>query len=87
MVGFSHLDNNLFLFRESKSLLDAISDGAMSSVGVVTSIVVNIISFLALLAFCDAALSWLGEMFDCPQLSFGVKETTHRQTLSCPVYQ
>ncbi|XP_008334921.1 solute carrier family 28 member 3 [Cynoglossus semilaevis] len=72
-VPASFKDNDLKIEKgESKSLLDAISDGAMSSVGVVTSIVVNIISFLALLAFCDAALSWLGEMFDCPQLSFGL---------------
>lgn len=33
----------------------------------------NIISFLALLTFFNAVLSWLGGMFGCPELSFGVR--------------
>ncbi|XP_026177578.1 solute carrier family 28 member 3 isoform X2 [Mastacembelus armatus] len=55
---------------EIKNILEAASQGASHAVGLVANIVVNLISFLALLALFDAILSWLGGMLDCPQLSF-----------------
>ncbi|GAA6223197.1 solute carrier family 28 member 3, partial [Lates japonicus] len=57
---------------QSKNVLEAASQGASCAVGLVANIVANLISFLALLAFFDAVLSWLGGMFDCPQLSFAL---------------
>ncbi|XP_070690311.1 solute carrier family 28 member 3-like [Pempheris klunzingeri] len=57
---------------ESKNMLEAASEGASCAVALVANIVVNLIAFLALLAFFDAALSWLGGMLDCPQLSFSL---------------
>lgn len=66
----------LCLLRECTNVLEAVSQGATSAVGLVASIVVNLIAFLALLAFFDAVLSWLGGMLDCPQLSFSVMATT-----------
>lgn len=60
------------LHRESTNVLEAASQGAIGSVTVVASIVTNIIAFMALLAFLDTALAWLGAMLDCPQLSFSV---------------
>ncbi|XP_037635065.1 solute carrier family 28 member 3-like isoform X2 [Sebastes umbrosus] len=57
---------------DSKNLFDAVSKGASCAVGLVASIVANILSFLAVLAFIDAVLSWLGGMLDCPQLSFSL---------------
>ncbi|XP_076586657.1 solute carrier family 28 member 3-like [Chaetodon auriga] len=57
---------------ESTNMLEAASQGASSAVGLVANVVVNLIAFLALLAFFDAALSWLGGMLDCPQLSFSL---------------
>ncbi|XP_062237813.1 solute carrier family 28 member 3-like isoform X1 [Platichthys flesus] len=57
---------------KSKNVLEAASQGAVCAVSVVASIVVNVISFMALLAFLNAILSWLGGMFDCPQLSFAL---------------
>ncbi|XP_040897932.1 solute carrier family 28 member 3-like [Toxotes jaculatrix] len=57
---------------ESSNVLEAASQGASCAVGLVANIVVNLISFLALLAFFDAVLSWLGGMLDCPQLSFAL---------------
>uniref|UniRef100_A0A3Q2NYP7 Solute carrier family 28 member 3 n=1 Tax=Fundulus heteroclitus TaxID=8078 RepID=A0A3Q2NYP7_FUNHE len=57
---------------ENKNILEAASQGAARAAGVVANIVSNIIAFLALLAFFDAVLSWLGGMFDCPQLSFSL---------------
>ncbi|KAM4745834.1 solute carrier family 28 member 3-like [Anableps anableps] len=57
---------------ENKNMLETASQGAARAVGVVANIISNIIAFLALLAFFDAVLSWLGGMFDCPQLSFSL---------------
>ena len=66
----------LCLLRESTNMLEAASQGASNAVALVANIVVNLIAFLALLAFFDGVLSWLGGMLDCPQLSFSVKALT-----------
>ncbi|XP_068616920.1 solute carrier family 28 member 3-like [Brachionichthys hirsutus] len=55
---------------ESINVLEAASQGATTAVGIVASIVSNLIAFISLLSFFDAALSWLGGMLDYPQLSF-----------------
>ncbi|NWH56319.1 S28A3 protein, partial [Geococcyx californianus] len=55
---------------ESKNLLQAASQGASTSILLVANIAVNLIAFLALLAFLDSALSWVGNLFDYPQLNF-----------------
>ncbi|XP_074992918.1 solute carrier family 28 member 3 [Calonectris borealis] len=55
---------------ESKNLLEAASQGASTSILLVANIAVNLISFLALLAFFDSALSWVGNLFNYPQLNF-----------------
>ncbi|NWV35202.1 S28A3 protein, partial [Grantiella picta] len=55
---------------ESKNLLEAASQGASTSIRLVANIAVNLISFLALLSFLDSALSWVGSLFDYPQLNF-----------------
>ncbi|XP_051277584.1 solute carrier family 28 member 3-like [Dicentrarchus labrax] len=55
---------------KSTNVLEAASQGASCAVGLVANIVVNLIAFLALLAFLDSAVSWLGGMLDCPQLNF-----------------
>uniref|UniRef100_A0A3Q4H052 Solute carrier family 28 member 3 n=1 Tax=Neolamprologus brichardi TaxID=32507 RepID=A0A3Q4H052_NEOBR len=57
---------------ESKNLLEAASLGASRAIALVASVLANIIAFMALLAFFDAVLSWLGGMFDYPQLSFSL---------------
>ncbi|XP_028926453.1 sodium/nucleoside cotransporter 2 [Ornithorhynchus anatinus] len=59
-------------FQEGKpaNLLEAASSGAAISVGVVANIAANLVAFLAVLAFINAALSWLGEMVDIQDLSF-----------------
>ncbi|KAJ7335579.1 hypothetical protein JRQ81_013520 [Phrynocephalus forsythii] len=57
---------------ESENLLEAASQGASSSIPLVANIAASLIAFLALLAFFNATLSWLGNMFDYPQLSFEV---------------
>uniref|UniRef100_A0A8C4MWT5 Sodium/nucleoside cotransporter n=1 Tax=Equus asinus TaxID=9793 RepID=A0A8C4MWT5_EQUAS len=55
---------------DSRNLLEAASQGAFTSIFLVTNIAVNMIAFLALVSFVNAALSWFGNMFDYPQLSF-----------------
>ncbi|XP_064435948.1 solute carrier family 28 member 3 [Mirounga angustirostris] len=57
---------------DSRNLLEAATQGASSSISLVANIAVNLIAFLSLLSFVNAALSWLGNMFDYPQLSFEV---------------
>ncbi|XP_053556573.1 solute carrier family 28 member 3 [Bombina bombina] len=57
---------------DAKNILEAASQGASASIPLVANIAVNLMAFLSLLAFFNAALSWLGNMFDYPQLSFEV---------------
>ncbi|XP_048337814.1 sodium/nucleoside cotransporter 1-like isoform X2 [Sphaerodactylus townsendi] len=55
---------------EEQNILEAASNGASISVGIVGSIAANLIAFLALLAFVNAILAWLGNMVNVPGLSF-----------------
>uniref|UniRef100_A0A8D0MQS3 Sodium/nucleoside cotransporter n=1 Tax=Sus scrofa TaxID=9823 RepID=A0A8D0MQS3_PIG len=57
---------------DSRNLLEAATNGASSSISLVANIAVNLIAFLALLSFVNSALSWFGNMFDYPQLSFEI---------------
>ncbi|KAL2781291.1 solute carrier family 28 member 3 [Daubentonia madagascariensis] len=57
---------------DSRNLLEAATQGASSSIPLVANIAVNLIAFLALLSFVNSALSWFGNMFDYPQLSFEI---------------
>ncbi|XP_007528457.2 solute carrier family 28 member 3 [Erinaceus europaeus] len=57
---------------DSRNLLEAASQGASSSISLVANIAANLIAFLALLSFVNSALSWFGNMFDYPQLSFEI---------------
>nr|XP_025856346.1 sodium/nucleoside cotransporter 1 isoform X2 [Vulpes vulpes] len=50
---------------DAQNLLEAASSGAAVSVKLVANIGANLIAFLALLAFINAALSWLGAMLIC----------------------
>lgn len=58
--------------RDAQNLLEAASSGAAISVKVVANIAANLIAFLAVLAFINAALAWLGDMVDVEGLSFQV---------------
>uniref|UniRef100_A0A8D0BNJ7 Sodium/nucleoside cotransporter n=1 Tax=Salvator merianae TaxID=96440 RepID=A0A8D0BNJ7_SALMN len=55
---------------EEKNVLEAAGNGAAISVGLVANIAANLIAFLAVLEFINAALSWLGGMVNLPELSF-----------------
>lgn len=57
-------------YGDARNLVEAASSGAAISVKVVANIAANLIAFLAVLAFINAALSWLGDMVDVQGLSF-----------------
>ncbi|MBZ3880035.1 Sodium/nucleoside cotransporter 1 [Sciurus carolinensis] len=57
-------------YGEAQNLVEAASSGAAISVKVVANIAANLIAFLAVLAFVNAALSWLGDMVEIQGLSF-----------------
>uniref|UniRef100_A0A8C3BGC2 Sodium/nucleoside cotransporter n=1 Tax=Cairina moschata TaxID=8855 RepID=A0A8C3BGC2_CAIMO len=55
---------------EEQNILEAASSGAAASVGLVANIAANLIAFLAVLEFINAALLWFGEMVNIKDLSF-----------------
>uniref|UniRef100_A0A8B9Z7J7 Sodium/nucleoside cotransporter n=1 Tax=Buteo japonicus TaxID=224669 RepID=A0A8B9Z7J7_9AVES len=62
----------LFPHRQEQNILEAASNGAAASVGLVANIAANLIAFLAVLEFINSALRWFGEMVDIEGLSFQV---------------
>ncbi|KAL1786845.1 sodium/nucleoside cotransporter 2 [Sigmodon hispidus] len=57
---------------EERNILEAASNGATDAIGLVANVAANLIAFLAVLAFINATLSWLGEMVDIHGLTFQV---------------
>ncbi|XP_075860830.1 sodium/nucleoside cotransporter 1 isoform X1 [Microcebus murinus] len=57
-------------YGDAQNLIEAVSSGATISVKVVTNIIANLIAYLALLAFINSVLSWMGNMVDIDGLSF-----------------
>uniref|UniRef100_A0A8C9Q3S0 Sodium/nucleoside cotransporter n=1 Tax=Spermophilus dauricus TaxID=99837 RepID=A0A8C9Q3S0_SPEDA len=57
---------------KEKNILEAASNGATDAIGLVANVAANLIAFLAVLAFINAVLSWLGEMVDIHGLTFQV---------------
>ncbi|KAG8505251.1 Sodium/nucleoside cotransporter 2, partial [Galemys pyrenaicus] len=57
---------------KERNVLEAASNGASDAIGLAANVAANLIAFLAVLAFVNAALSWLGEMVDIHGLTFQV---------------
>ncbi|XP_054476347.1 sodium/nucleoside cotransporter 1 isoform X2 [Anoplopoma fimbria] len=55
---------------DEQNILEAASSGASASIGLVANIAANLIAFLAILGFINAALSWLGGMVGYPSITF-----------------
>ena len=53
-------------------MIEALASGASMSIVLVANIAVNLIAFVAILAFVDGILMWLGGMVGKPDLSFEV---------------
>ncbi|XP_077999869.1 solute carrier family 28 member 3-like [Glandiceps talaboti] len=58
--------------KKERNVIEAASNGASTAVSLVANIAANLIAFIALLAFVNAVLSWLGGMVGYPELSFEV---------------
>lgn len=57
---------------EAKNFIEAACLGAGIAIPLVANIAANLIAFLSLLAFLNAALGWFGNMLNEPDLSFEV---------------
>ncbi|NXS25617.1 S28A1 protein, partial [Mystacornis crossleyi] len=57
---------------EEQNILEAASNGAAASVGLVANIAASLIAFFAVLEFINSTLRWLGEMVDIEGLTFQV---------------
>ncbi|XP_029378313.1 sodium/nucleoside cotransporter 1 [Echeneis naucrates] len=55
---------------DEQNILEAASNGASASIGLVANIAANLIAFLAILGFINQALSWLGGMVGYPLVTF-----------------
>lgn len=55
---------------DEQNILEAASSGASTSIGLIANIAANLIAFLAILAFINEALSWLGGMVGYPDITF-----------------
>eukprot|EP00063_Salmo_salar_P005471 XP_013980306.1 PREDICTED: sodium/nucleoside cotransporter 2-like isoform X1 [Salmo salar] len=57
---------------DEQNILEAASSGASTSICLVANIVVNLIAFLAILAFINASLGWLGGLVGFPSITFEI---------------
>uniref|UniRef100_A0A3P8YSL4 Sodium/nucleoside cotransporter n=1 Tax=Esox lucius TaxID=8010 RepID=A0A3P8YSL4_ESOLU len=55
---------------DEKNILEAASSGASASISLVANIAANLIAFLAILAFINASLGWLGGLVGYPSITF-----------------
>ncbi|XP_032153477.1 sodium/nucleoside cotransporter 2 isoform X15 [Sapajus apella] len=55
---------------KERNVLEAASNGATDAIGLAANVAANLVAFLAVLAFINAALSWLGELVDIQGLTF-----------------
>uniref|UniRef100_A0A3P9D7A0 Solute carrier family 28 member 1 n=1 Tax=Maylandia zebra TaxID=106582 RepID=A0A3P9D7A0_9CICH len=58
---------------DEQNILEAVSNGASASIGLVANIAANLIAFLAILGFINSALKWLGGMVGYPDVTFQVR--------------
>uniref|UniRef100_A0A8C8BRU0 Sodium/nucleoside cotransporter n=1 Tax=Otus sunia TaxID=257818 RepID=A0A8C8BRU0_9STRI len=61
---YPEVEESKFKDKAKRNILEAASNGAAASVGLVANIAANLIAFLAMLEFINAALRWFGEMVD-----------------------
>ena len=62
----------LFDFRTATNILEALAVGSTIAIKMIAYIVVNLIAFMATIAFLDAVLAYLGARVGYPYLSFQV---------------
>jgi pyrimidine nucleoside transport protein len=62
-----------YVFSEERNALEAISNGAVSTVSIVAAIIANLIVFLALLAFIDNIVEWFVSLIGYDGWNFEVR--------------
>ncbi|XP_061180258.1 solute carrier family 28 member 3-like [Saccostrea echinata] len=55
---------------KEQNIMEAVSVGAMGAVRLIANVVVNLVAFVAILAFLDAVLSYFGSRIGYPEISF-----------------
>lgn len=60
-------------FRQESNLIDALSVGATTTIKLIAYVVVNLIAFVAVVAFLDAVVSYMGGRVGHPELNFQVR--------------
>lgn len=83
----------VLIFSTERNVIEAAAKGASTAIALVANIAVNLIAFLAFLAFFNGVLSWVGSMVGHSELSFEVLvrklcfflyfEHTHKVTDEC----
>lgn len=63
-------DYNKLNIGDQKNAIDAASSGASQSIKLIANIVVNLIAFLSILSFVNAALTWFGQRVNIEKLTF-----------------
>ncbi|XP_046567699.1 solute carrier family 28 member 3-like [Haliotis rubra] len=63
-------DYNKMKKGQQRNLIEAASEGATTSIGLIANIIVNVIAFLALLAFVNATLTWFGNRVGVEEFTF-----------------
>ncbi|XP_041693415.1 sodium/nucleoside cotransporter 1 [Coregonus clupeaformis] len=67
---FTSEENIKVACGDEKNILEAASSGAAASIGLVANIAANLIAFLAILAFINASLEWLGGLVGFHSVTF-----------------
>uniref|UniRef100_A0AAZ3RKP5 Sodium/nucleoside cotransporter n=1 Tax=Oncorhynchus tshawytscha TaxID=74940 RepID=A0AAZ3RKP5_ONCTS len=70
---FTSEENIKVACGDEQNILEAASSGASTSIGLVANIAANLIAFLAILAFINASLGWLGGLVGFPSITFEVR--------------
>uniref|UniRef100_A0A671XM92 Sodium/nucleoside cotransporter n=1 Tax=Sparus aurata TaxID=8175 RepID=A0A671XM92_SPAAU len=69
-LSYPETEESPFKSEDEQNILEAASSGASASIGLVANIAANLIAFLAILGFINAALSWFGSMVGYPEVTF-----------------
>ena len=67
-----HLAINKHFLRQETNLIEALSVGATIAIKLIAYVVVNLIAFVAVIAFLDAVVAYLGGRVGHPELNFQV---------------
>ena len=76
----------MHFLRQETNLIEALSVGATVAIKLIAYVVVNLIAFVALIAFLDAVVSYLGGRVGHPELSFQVRPSPGPEVIELLTY-